>query len=104
MRDLIERDVDSQLVELVGQSLVEQIATSLRRDIERGTVKPGDKLPSENELTRLHSVSRAVVREAVAVLRSEGILQARRGVGVFVTDAEQQGCRSVACHWSGFPL
>ncbi|KAB1083689.1 FadR family transcriptional regulator [Neorhizobium galegae] len=91
MRDLIEQDVDSELAVLVGQSLVDQIATSLRRDVERGTVKPGDKLPSENELTRLHSVSRAVIREAVAVLRSEGILEARRGVGVFVTDAEQQG-------------
>ncbi|MCQ1839365.1 FadR/GntR family transcriptional regulator [Neorhizobium galegae] len=91
MRDLVEQNAGNELVDLVGQSLVNQIAISLRRDIERGTVKPGDKLPSENELTRLHSVSRAVIREAVAVLRSEGVLEARKGVGVFVTDAERRG-------------
>ncbi|SMF10650.1 DNA-binding transcriptional regulator, FadR family [Xaviernesmea oryzae] len=91
MRDLIEQESDNNLVDLVGHSLVMQIVTALRRDIECGTVKPGDKLPSENELTRLHSVSRAVIREAVAILRSEGMLEARRGVGVFVVDAEQRG-------------
>ncbi|MFB9949309.1 FadR/GntR family transcriptional regulator [Rhizobium puerariae] len=91
MRDLIGQEDDNDLVDLVGHSLVMQIVTALRRDIERGTVKPGDKLPSENELTRLHSVSRAVIREAVAILRSEGMLEARRGVGVFVVDAEQRG-------------
>lgn len=82
---------EAELVDMVGLSLVARIAASLRRDIEAGKFKPGDKLPSENELTGLHSVSRAVVREAVASLRSEGLLEARRGVGVFVTNAELKG-------------
>lgn len=85
------QDKEAELVDLVGRSLVAQIAASLRRDIDAGKFKPGDKLPSENDLTRLHSVSRAVVREAVAILRSEGLLEARRGVGVFVTNAELKG-------------
>lgn len=89
--EIEERLGDESRVDFAGYSLVMQIAMMLRRDIERGTVKPGDKLPSENELTRLHSVSRAVIREAVAILRSEGILEARRGVGVFVVEADLQG-------------
>lgn len=87
----MEHNKDPERIDLVGRSLVTQIASSLRRDIEAGKFKPGDKLPSENDLTRLHSVSRAVVREAVAILRAEGMLEARRGVGVFVTDAELNG-------------
>ncbi len=87
----MEQNRDPELIDLVGRSLVTQVAASLRRDIEAGKFKPGDKLPSENDLTGLHSVSRAVVREAVAILRAEGLLEARRGVGVFVTDSELKG-------------
>ncbi len=67
-------------------SLVERISTSLRRALEAGEFRPGAKLPSEAELTRLHSVSRAVVREAIAALRSDGLVEARKGAGVFVLD------------------
>lgn len=87
----MQQNRDPELIDLVGRSLVTQVAASLRRDIEAGKFKPGDKLPSENDLTGLHSVSRAVIREAVAILRAEGMLEARRGVGVFVTDAELKG-------------
>ncbi len=67
-------------------SLVDQISGALRRDLEAGTFLPGDRLPSESELTRLHSVSRAVVREAIAALRSDGLVEARKGAGVFALD------------------
>lgn len=87
----MEHNRDPELIDLVGRSLVTQVAASLRGDIETGKFKPGDKLPSENDLTGLHSVSRAVIREAVAILRAEGMLEARRGVGVFVTDSERKG-------------
>lgn len=68
------------------ESLVDKIANSLRRDLEGGAFRPGDRLPSENELTRLHSVSRAVVREAIAALRADGLVEARKGAGVFALD------------------
>lgn len=89
MNEFVQRGGNGELEDLVGDSLVMQIVHALRREIEAGVVKPGDKLPSEAELTRLHSVSRAVIREAVAILRHEGMLEARRGVGVFVSDAER---------------
>ena len=65
-----------------ARTRVSVIADSLRRDIERGRFRPGDRLPSEADLTRQHSVSRTVVREAVALLRSDGLVEARKGAGV----------------------
>ncbi|MBB3988291.1 DNA-binding FadR family transcriptional regulator [Sagittula marina] len=62
------------------------IAEDLRSRIVSGQVKPGDRLPSEAELTRQHSVSRTVVREAFAQLRTEGLVEARKGSGVYALD------------------
>ncbi|PHP66008.1 GntR family transcriptional regulator [Zhengella mangrovi] len=67
------------------RNLVLTMATALREAIQRGDYSIGDKLPSEAELTASHAVSRTVVREAVAALRSEGLVEARQGAGVFVT-------------------
>ncbi|SPF78184.1 FadR/GntR family transcriptional regulator [Pseudoprimorskyibacter insulae] len=62
------------------------IADALRQDIQSGRFRPGDRLPSEAELTRQHSVSRTVVREALGNLRSQGMVEARKGSGVFVLE------------------
>lgn len=67
-------------------TLVTRVSESLRKAILDGEFQPGDKLPSEAQLTREHGVSRTVVREAVASLRSDGLVEARQGAGVFVLD------------------
>lgn len=46
--------------------------------------QPGDKLPVENELAQLFSVSRVTVREAVKQLHTMGIVDVRQGEGTFV--------------------
>lgn len=69
-----------------GGNLVVRVSGSLRKSILDGEYKPGDKLPSEARLTELHSVSRTVVREAIAALRSDGLVEPRRGAGVFVLE------------------
>ncbi|MFS4439326.1 FadR/GntR family transcriptional regulator [Paracoccaceae bacterium GXU_MW_L88] len=63
-----------------------QIAQDLEQKIETGHFRPGDRLPSESELTQTHSVSRTVVREALGQLRSKGLIESRKGSGVFVLD------------------
>jgi DNA-binding FadR family transcriptional regulator len=63
----------------------------LSEDIRSGRIKPGEKLPTEQELVKLTGVSRTVVREAVAALRAEGLVVTRQGVGAFVTAAPGQG-------------
>lgn len=71
-----------------GRSLVKGLVTEIRSHIESGKIRIGDKLPSEAALTEKHGVSRTVVREAVAALRSEGLVQSRQGAGVFVVGTQ----------------
>jgi GntR family transcriptional regulator, transcriptional repressor for pyruvate dehydrogenase complex len=65
-------------------NLVKCVSDDLRRMIIDGELSPGDKLPSEAGLTAQYDVSRTVIREAIATLRADGLLEARHGVGVFV--------------------
>ncbi|OAM79979.1 GntR family transcriptional regulator [Devosia elaeis] len=67
-------------------TLVGQVAEALRDAIATGPYKPGDKLPSEARIAEQHGVSRTVVREAIASLRSDGLVEPRRGAGVFVLE------------------
>jgi GntR family transcriptional regulator, transcriptional repressor for pyruvate dehydrogenase complex len=69
-----------------ADTLVTQVSRKLRADIDRGIYMPGDKLPSEAQLTLDYAVSRTVVREAIASLRSDGLVEARRGSGVYVLE------------------
>lgn len=61
-----------------------RIANGLRARIVSGELAPGDKLPTESQLMREHGVSRTVAKWAVAVLKSEGLVEGRRGSGVYV--------------------
>ncbi|NYD23223.1 GntR family transcriptional regulator [Kineococcus aurantiacus] len=47
--------------------------------------KPGDRLPSEAEISRLWDVGRSSVREALKLLEQEGLVQAERGRGRFLS-------------------
>ncbi|MBE3639952.1 FadR/GntR family transcriptional regulator [Mangrovicoccus algicola] len=71
--------------------LVSRIITDLKDRISTGECVAGARLPSEAALTATYSVSRTVVREAIAVLRAEGLVEARKGSGVFVLDRPEQG-------------
>lgn len=69
-----------------GGTLVVQVSNALRTAILSGQFQPGEKLPSEAKLTEAHGVSRTVVREAIAALRADGLVEPRRGAGVFVLE------------------
>ena len=68
-------------------SLAVRIARSLAEGIEREVFRPGDKLPTEQELGVRFGVSRSVIREAIATLRADGLVISRQGSGVFVAPA-----------------
>ncbi|HZQ71893.1 MAG TPA: FadR/GntR family transcriptional regulator [Burkholderiales bacterium] len=70
----------------LSRGLFEQLA----EEIKSGRLGPGERLPTEQELTRAARVSRTVVREAVAALRADGLVVTRQGVGAFVSAAPQQ--------------
>lgn len=68
----------------------EKISRTVVRQIEqlilRGILKPGERLPSERELSERLGVSRPSLREALADLQDSGLLTSRAGAGVFVGD------------------
>ncbi|WP_423065870.1 FadR/GntR family transcriptional regulator [Devosia sp. CN2-171] len=64
--------------------LTDRVKLDLLRLIEADGLIPGDKLPAADELCRQFSVSRTVVREAIASLKAEGRLRSLRGSGVYV--------------------
>jgi len=69
-----------------GKTLVAQVTDALRSQIAKGRYHPGDRLPSEARLTQEFGVSRTVVREAIAALRSDGLVEPRQGAGVFLLE------------------
>jgi DNA-binding FadR family transcriptional regulator len=68
----------------------ERIAARLAADIRAGRLAPGERLPSERELARRLAVGRASVREALAALALEGVLETRPGSGSFVAAAARE--------------
>ena len=72
---------------LVIERLSDRLATLLAAQVESGSLSPGDRLPTEQQLAQAHGVSRTVVREAVHQLTSRGLLISRQGSGVYVSKA-----------------
>lgn len=66
------------------KTLTARTITSLRNRLAEGWVEPGEKLPTLHDLAEELGVSRTVIREAIAALRSDGVLESRHGVGTFV--------------------
>ncbi len=66
----------------LAHAVVERLAGRIRR----GEIKPGDKLPTESEITRAFGVSRTVVREAMSRLQAAELVETRHGIGTFVRE------------------
>jgi DNA-binding FadR family transcriptional regulator len=65
--------------------LAELVIDTLRQRITSGEYRAGGKLPTESQMTAIFGVSRTVVREAIAALAADGMVQSRQGAGVFVS-------------------
>ncbi|MBB3988243.1 DNA-binding FadR family transcriptional regulator [Sagittula marina] len=72
------------------RTLVEIVREKLRTQIESGRYPTGQRLPSEAQMTQEFEVSRTVIREAVASLRADGLVEPRQGAGVFVLEPTAQ--------------
>jgi GntR family transcriptional regulator len=80
----VARVVDSRS----DRPVYKQIADRLRSAIGDGVYKPGDLLPSEHELAAEHGVARGTARQAIMLLRNEGLIDAVHGLGCFVREPE----------------
>ena len=67
-------------------SAAETIVEYVREQLERGELKPGDRLPPERSLALQTGVSRSSVRVGLRALSTMGIIQSRHGSGTFVAD------------------
>ncbi len=74
-----------------GERLADQLYGQLLEKIVTGQLVEGDKLPSENEISRAFSVSRPVIREALLRLQADGLVYSRQGAGSFVKARPPEG-------------
>ncbi|MDD0975310.1 FadR/GntR family transcriptional regulator [Pseudomonas fontis] len=66
-------------------TLVERVVGAIRAEIDSGRLAAESRLPTEQQLAEQLNVSRSVVREAVAQLKADGVLIARRGLGSYIS-------------------
>ncbi|MCL6707984.1 FadR family transcriptional regulator [Pseudomonas sp. R2.Fl] len=85
-----------KLAEIRPSSYADQVYGRVLRDILNGVFKPGDRLPAENDLAERFGVSRPVVRDALARLRVDGLIEARRGSGTYVLSRPSQSLPDLA--------
>ena len=85
----------------VTENLPQKVVALLGRDIESGVLEPGSRLPTEQQLASRLGVSRNVIREAIAQLRADGLVEARQGVGAFVMAPEHPLVASIVT-WTVF--
>ncbi|WP_087110645.1 FadR/GntR family transcriptional regulator [Halomonas citrativorans] len=72
-----------------SSNLSSLVALGITEKISSGEYSVGDQIPVESKLMESYNVSRSIVREAIALLRSEGLLLSRQGKGVFVASKER---------------
>lgn len=71
------------------RNIADQVYEQLRDMIYRGEIGTGERLMSEREMSILFKVGRPTVRTAVQRLIDQGLVESRRGVGIFVLDQEK---------------
>jgi len=72
----------------VSGKLYRRLADSIAAEIESGKYKVGERLPTERELADQFGVSRPTLREALIALEMLGMIEARHGLGIYVTRAQ----------------
>lgn len=82
--------------------LYERIAAALRDRIGQGSLRPGDRLPTQAELAESFDCSRAVVRLSLDLLETEGLIDRIQGGGAFVRRYQPLVRRS-ALHYQTIP-
>ena len=73
-----------QITPIQKVNVVEEIFDQLQSMLIEGTWKPGDKIPSENELSETFGVSRMTIRQALQKMKALGLIETRSGSGSFV--------------------
>jgi GntR family transcriptional regulator len=77
-----------------------QLYDILYKQIKDGVYKPGDLLPTENELIEQYGISRVTVRKAMDLLLHDDLIAKRRGYGTFVKSPKVEQTLNKVLHFS----
>lgn len=72
----------------MAEALYKHVFSDVKRAIFEGEYKPGDMLPSENELAAKYNTSRVTIRKSLGMLENERIVKSWHGKGYFVIEPE----------------
>jgi GntR family transcriptional regulator, transcriptional repressor for pyruvate dehydrogenase complex len=81
----LDNSLDSFLPRIAESSKRAHVANLLEDMILQGAIAPGEQLPTEMELAQKLEVSRTVIRDAVRILATKGLVDVRQGKGTLVT-------------------
>lgn len=76
------------------QNVVDEVFNQIKSNIITAKWKPGEKIPSENELCKMFNVSRISIRSAIQTLKAVGIITTSQGKGTFVSSSLNDGILS----------
>jgi GntR family transcriptional regulator len=72
-----------------GQPIYRQVIDQIRRQVVAGQLREGEQLPSVRDLAAQLRVNPMTISKAYSLLEMEGLLERRRGVGLFVVSLRQ---------------
>lgn len=75
---------------LKNKPLSQQVGDLLKQQIISDVISAGDRLPAEMELAKKFGVSRTVIREALAILKNDGLIASQQGKGIIVLDMHER--------------
>jgi len=73
-----------------GTPLFAQVAERLAAEIADGGLAEGDRVPSTNELAAYYRINPATAAKGINLLADEGLLEKRRGIGMFVASGARK--------------
>jgi GntR family transcriptional regulator len=83
-----------------GAPIFSQVADRLAEEITEGALAEGDRVPSSNELAAFYRINPATAAKGINVLADDGLLEKRRGIGMFVAAGARE--RLVSARRRGF--
>ncbi|MDD5018145.1 MAG: GntR family transcriptional regulator [Eubacteriales bacterium] len=86
------KEIEEAFGKIENQGVANQVVDKLKELIVSKRLRPGDQLPSEEQLASLLSVGRGSIREALTVLRSHGVIKVIRGTGTFIASDISGSC------------
>ena len=76
------------------KSIYIQISEMIENDILRDVLLEDERVPSTNELAKLHAINPATAAKGINILVDAGILYKKRGIGMFVSDGAKEVIRT----------